>query len=84
MDEQKETLDVLKKMLSNQEAALELQKKQLAIAEEQIERSKKQIEESLTLQKEAVSRQGTIFKFAFPVVIFLIIMVLWIYFTKLM
>ncbi len=56
------------------------QKEHIALAREQVERSNRQIEESITLQREAVARTKTITWIAFPGILFCVILVLYLVF----
>lgn len=68
---------LLERIEANQRVALELQREQLEVAQAQLERSNKSIQESLELQRTAVSRQMQLTKILLPVMGVLIALVIY-------
>ena len=60
---------LLGEIRDNQREALEQQRAQLEIAKTHLEQAKAQIAESLTLQREAVSRTRTVTRIALPAIL---------------
>jgi lipopolysaccharide/colanic/teichoic acid biosynthesis glycosyltransferase len=58
--------DLLVEIRDNQRLSLQRQEEHLAIAREQIERSRNQVEESISLQRQAVARVKRISLVALP------------------
>ena len=70
---------LLGEIRDNQRLALEQQRAHLEIAQSHLEQAKANIAESLELQREAISRQRTVTRLAFPALLFCIaaIVYLW-------
>ena len=58
MSDHEEALVLLKRMEQNQLRALEMQAEQIALVRAQMERTEARVQESIALQKLAVSRQA--------------------------
>ena len=61
-------LQALARIEDNQRRALEAQQQHLQIAQAQLERSNKTVQESIELQRVAVSRQGQVMKVVIPLI----------------
>ena len=70
---------ILAEIRDNQKASLEKQSQHLAIAERQLERANTQVEESLKLQREAIAKQRSIARIAFPAILLCIALILYIF-----
>lgn len=68
MNQDDDVRSLLHRIDENQRAALEIQREHLALAKAQLERSNQSIEESLALQRSAVSRQSRLTRLLLPVV----------------
>ena len=66
MSEYEEALVVLKRMEQNQLKSLELQAEQLAVVKAQMERSEARVQESIALQKVAVTGQRRALNLVLP------------------
>ena len=71
MNDNDQIVSLLTRIEENQRKALEVQQQQLGIAQAQLERSNRTIQESLELQRVAVSRQSQALKFILPIVVLL-------------
>ena len=69
MTENERTIELLARIDENQRKALEMQQQHLQIAQAQLDRSNKTIQESLELQRVAVSRQAQITRFVVPLIL---------------
>jgi hypothetical protein len=65
-------IELLTRVEQNQRKVLEAQQQHLQIAQAQLDRSNKTIEESIQLQRTAVARQVQVIRFALPLVVVLI------------
>jgi len=83
MNENAEIIELLKDIKNAIESGQENQKKLISLYVEQVELSKKRVDESIGLQKVAVQRQQSILKIAYPLLVFLIGMILYIFFKYL-
>jgi hypothetical protein len=72
MDENDRMIELLERIEENQRAALATQREHLQIAQAQLDRSNKTIQESIELQRKAVSRQAQVTVFVIPVVLVLL------------
>ena len=68
MSELDEVKAILTEIRDDQKTSLEEQKKQVSLAQEQLDRARNQVEESLALQREAVSKQKIIIRVALPAI----------------
>jgi hypothetical protein len=69
MSEYEEALVVLKRMEQNQLKSLEVQAEQLALVKAQMERSEARVQESIALQKVAVTGQRRALNLVLPVIL---------------
>ena len=69
MTEHERTIELLARIEENQRRALEMQQQHLQIAQAQLDRSNKTIQESIELQRMAVSRQAQITRFVVPLIL---------------
>ena len=67
--EYEDALAILKRMEQNQLKALEMQVEQVAIVRAQMERAEARVQESMALQKQAVSRQAKVFTIVLPIIL---------------
>ena len=74
MNENVRIVELLARVEENQRKALETQQQHLQIAQAQLDRSNKTIQESIDLQRIAVSRQAHLTKFVVPVILVLLIL----------
>jgi|GEM_PF-5724473 hypothetical protein len=70
--QERETIELLRRIEANQQQALAAQQEQLALVRSQMERSERAIAESVGLQRLAVARQSQIRNVALPVVLLLV------------
>jgi len=75
MTDNDKLFDLLTRIEENQRKALDAQQQHLQIAQAQLERSNKSVQESLELQRVAVTRQGQITKFVVPLILVLILLI---------
>ena len=68
MSDNDRIIDLLTRIEENQRKALESQQQHLQIAQAQLDRSNRTIQESIDLQRTAVSRQAQITKLVFPLI----------------
>jgi hypothetical protein len=68
MKEDDRIIELLVRIEENQRRGLEAQQQHLQIAQAQLERSNKSIQESIGLQRAAVSRQAQITKIVIPLI----------------
>lgn len=80
MSENEQILSLLARIEENQRQALAAQQRQLEIAEEQLERSHRTIQESVQLQRAAVSRQSQILMIVFPLIGVLVLLLVYLLF----
>ena len=80
MSSEDEIRSLLERIEANQSTALNLQREQLEIAQAQLERSNQSIQESLELQRTAVSRQLLLTKFLLPIVAVLLALIVYLMF----
>lgn len=66
MSESEDIRALLVEIRDNQKEALRQQAAELSIAQEQLDRARRQVDESLRLQREAIARQKTAMRVAFP------------------
>ena len=69
MSEYEEALAVLRRMEQNQLKSLEMQAEQLALVKAQMERTEARVQESIALQKVAVTGQRRALNIALPVIL---------------
>ena len=74
MSENDRTIELLARIEENQRRALETQQQHLQIAQAKLDRSNKTIQESIELQRLAVSRQAQVTKFVVPLICALVIL----------
>lgn len=74
MTDNDKLFDLLTRIEENQRKALEAQQHHLQLAQAQLERSNKSVQESLELQRVAVSRQAQIAKFVVPLILILLLL----------
>ena len=72
MEKHDEIIEALKRIEANQVRALQMQQEHVAIARAQIERSERAVNESVALQKVAVSRAVLATRVALPLIVVLI------------
>ncbi len=68
MSENDRIIELLARIEENQRKALDTQRDHLQIAQAQLDRSNKTIQESIALQRTAVSRQVQIIRIAIPLI----------------
>lgn len=68
MSDLDEVKAILTEIRDDQKRSLGEQEKQVALAREQLDRARNQVEESLTLQREAVAKQKLIMRVALPAI----------------
>lgn len=73
----REIVELLRQIESNQRQALAAQQEQVALVRAQMERSERTIAESMTLQKVAVARQSQIRNLTLPLVGLLLGLLVW-------
>ena len=73
MSENDRIIDILGHIEDNQRKAMEIQQQHLQIAQAQLDRSNKTIQESIELQRIAVSRQAQMTKFVVPIIVALLV-----------
>jgi hypothetical protein len=66
MSDNDDIRNLLLEIRDNQRRSLELQETRIEIANTQLERSRLQVDESLSLQREAIAKQKTITRIAVP------------------
>lgn len=81
MKEMEEIKALLVEIRDNQRLALDRQEEQLAIAREQVSRSRKQVEESISLQRQAVDRFRKISRIAVPAILLCLALILYLVVT---
>jgi uncharacterized membrane protein YcjF (UPF0283 family) len=69
MSDCEEVLAILKRMEQNQLKALQIQSEQLAQSKAQIEKTEARVQESIELQKTAVSRQAKALNVVVPILL---------------
>lgn len=69
MSDCEEVLAILKRMEQNQLKALQIQSEQLAQSKAQIEKTEARVQESIELQKTAVSRQAKALNLVVPILL---------------
>lgn len=69
MSEYEEALSILRRIEQNQLESLERQTEQLAVVKAQMERNEVTVQESVALQKVAVSRQARALNLVLPVIL---------------
>ena len=69
MNENERIIELLTRVDENQRKALEAQQQHLQIAQAQLDRSNKTIQESIELQRTAVSRQTQVTRFVIPLIV---------------
>jgi hypothetical protein len=72
MSENDRMIELLERIEENQRAALATSREHLQIAQAQLDRSNRTIQESIELQRKAVSRQAQVTVFVIPVVLVLL------------
>ena len=77
MTDMEEIKALLVEIRDNQKLALERQEEHLAVAREQVSRSRSQVEESLSLQKQAVDRFRRVSLIAVPGILLCIALILY-------
>lgn len=71
-NENSRVIELLERIETNQRRALEAQRQQLEIAQAQLERSSKAVQDSVELQRVAVSRQAQITRIVIPLIVVLL------------
>ena len=74
MSSNDQIIAMLARIEENQRKALETQQQHLRIAQAQLDRSNKTIQESVELQRTAISRQGQILKVVMPLIALLLML----------
>lgn len=74
---QTEVLSLLREIRDQQREGLRIQKEHAGLAREQLDRSRRAVEESITLQREALSRQRSITRIAVPAILLCIALIAW-------
>ena len=74
MSENDRIIELLARIEGNQRKALETQQQHLQIAQAQLDRSNKTIQESIELQRVAVSRQAQVTRFVVSLICILLIL----------
>lgn len=69
MTEYEEALALLRQIERNQQRALELQAESLALARDQMTRTEARVQESIALQKVAVSKQAKALNVLMPIIV---------------
>jgi hypothetical protein len=77
MSDSSEIRDLLVEIRDNQRLALQRQEEHLAIAREQIDRSRNQVQESITLQRQAVERAKRISWIAVPGIVLCLLLIVY-------
>jgi hypothetical protein len=74
MSDNDRIVELLASIEENQRKALDTQQQHLQIAQAQLERSNKTVQESIELQRVAVSRQAQITRFVVPIICLLVLL----------
>lgn len=74
MNENERIIELLGRIEENQRKALEAQQQHLKVAQAQLDRSNKTIQESIELQRTAVTRQAQIARFVIPLILVLLVL----------
>jgi hypothetical protein len=74
MNHNERIVDLLARIEENQRKALDAQEKHLQLAQAQLDRSNTTIQESIALQRAAVSRQSQAIKFVIPLIAVLFVL----------
>lgn len=74
MNDSDRIIELLELIEENQRRGLEAQQQHLQIARDQLERSNKTVQESVELQRAAVSRQAQIIRFVIPLIVILLLL----------
>ena len=74
MNEDDRIIELLAHIEENQRKALEMQQQHLQVAQAQLERSNKTIQESIELQRVAVSRQAKVTRIVIPLIVLLLVL----------
>ena len=74
MSDNDRIIALLTNIEANQRTALEAQQQHLRIAQAQLERSNTTIQESIELQRAAVSRQANLTRFVVPLILVLLVL----------
>lgn len=69
MTEQEEALTLLRQIERNQQRGLELQAEQLTLVRDQMARTEARVQESIALQKVAVSKQAKALNVLMPIIV---------------
>lgn len=69
MAEYEEALTLLRQIERNQQRALEMQAEQLALVRDQMARTEARVQESIALQKVAVSKQSKALNVLMPIIV---------------
>lgn len=69
MTEQEEALALLRQIERNQQRGLELQAEQLTLVRDQMARTEARVQESIALQKVAVSKQAKALNVLMPIIV---------------
>jgi len=80
VEQHDQIIELLKRIEQNQEKGLQTQEKHLALAQAQLERSNQNINESIKLQRVAVARQAQIRNVAFPLIVVLLLLLVYLLF----
>lgn len=83
MGEHDGILAALERIEQNQAKALQMQAEQIAMARAQMERTEAKVAESIKLQQVAVARQASAMKILMPVIAVLVLLALYLVFTRL-
>jgi len=77
LSESSEIRDLLIEIRDNQRLSLQRQEEHLTLAKEQLERSRNQVQESITLQRQAVDRAKRISMVAIPGIILCVVLIVY-------
>lgn len=77
MNEPSEIRDLLVEIRDNQRLSLQRQEEHLALAKEQLERSREQVQESISLQHQAMHRVRRVSMIAIPGIILCVVLIVY-------
>jgi hypothetical protein len=80
MNENERIIELLRRIEENQRKALEAQQQHLQIAQAHLDRSRTTLQESMDLQRAAVSRQAQILRFVIPLIGVLLLLLVYVLF----
>lgn len=75
MQGNEQAADILRRMEQNQLKALEMQAEQLSLLKIQMARTEEKVQESIALQKVAVSRQARALTYVLPIILAMLVYV---------